>query len=150
MKTILFSFMLVLTIFSCKKDPLNEYNDAGVLPAAIDDRQTLNGTTWVLTHFNKGFVSESPNDTIVFNSANTYTLKGKSNAGYKYMLVKVNQIGNPFNLELYGFSPFGNNGSWGTTIVNSFIDEGEINLAEFKSLYSNNSSVIKADFKRIK
>ena len=149
MKNILCSIVLLLTIVSCKKDPFDAYTNAGVLPAAVDNRQSLDGTTWVLTHFTKGFVSESPNDTLVFTSVNTYTLNGKVNEVYKYMIVRTSQIGNPFIFEIYGFSPFGNNGCWGTTVVNTFIEDGELNLSEFKSLYSNNSSVVKANFKRI-
>lgn len=149
MKNILYVIVSLLSLISCKKDPFDAYTNAGVLPAAVDNRQSLDGTSWVLTHFNKGFVSESPNDTIVFTSAVTYTLNGKVNDVYKYSMMITSEIGNPYSLQLYGFSPFGNNGCWGTTVVSTFIEDGELNLSEFKSLYSNNSSVVKANFIRI-
>jgi hypothetical protein len=150
MKNILLIIVLIISLISCEKDPLSSYTDGGVLPNATDNHITLKGTTWVLTHFTKGFVSASPNDTIVFNSYNTYTLNGRENPeAYKYMIVKTGEIGNPANLQLYGFSPFGNNGCWGTTLPNTFVDDGEIILSEFKSAYGNNSSIVKANFIRI-
>jgi hypothetical protein len=141
---------LVLIFFSCKKESL--YKDKGILPVVTQDttkQVTLNGTTWVLTNFKKGLSSATPNDTIRFEQFNYY-VNGKTYSTYEYILSQTMDLGNPFDLRLYGFSPFGDNGIWQTTIVNTFISEGVINLAEFTNPSSQSSVIIRANFKRIK
>lgn len=146
--------ILILTLFigliSCEKEKIDPYEDMGVLPSYTPEKDTdtlkLDGTTWVLTYFQKGFANETPNDTIVF-SMYDYTLNGKKYDQYNYVLQKTMDLGNPLNLILYGFSPFGDNGIWQTTLVNTFIYEGEINLSVFKN---TNKTTIKATFERIK
>ena len=142
---------MIFGFASCKKTPLDEYTNGGVLDneteEVSDSSDKLNGTTWVLVSFTKGYASSKKNqDTITFNQFN-YTLNGKSNDNYRYNLTPTMDLGNPFNFVLYGFSPFGDNGMWSCTIVNTFISEGVINMTEFKN--SSNKTIIKANFKKI-
>jgi len=145
---LLFSLFTVLMI-SCEKDEL--YVDCGVYPYNHQDVTTtsLYGTTWVLTKFVKGFMTESPMDTVIFLTK-TYILNGIESDYYTYSLYSTMEIGNPVNLTMLGFSPFGDNGAWSATITRTFIEEGEINVCEFENIYgSKNSSVVKANFSKI-
>src|ERR1035437_3473293 len=148
---LLFIIGYLFIIVSCKK--ASEYKDMGVLPVIVKDSTNksfiLEGTSWILTSFKKGLSSETPNDTITFSQFN-YSINGKTFSSYEYILSQTMDLGNPFDLRLYGFSPFGDNGIWQTTIVNTFISEGVINLAEFKNPISSNTTIIRANFKRIK
>lgn len=151
MKSKLLIILMSLYFFSCKKESL--YKDMGVLPTIAKDSSntplTLNGTTWILTSFKKGFSSSSPNDTITFTQFQ-YSVNGKTYGTFKYILSQTMDLGNPYDLRLYGFSAFGDNGIWETTIVNTFISEGVINLAEFTNSTPSNKTIIRANFKRIK
>lgn len=150
MKNLLFISLLILTLVSCKKEPLEEYTNGGTLPEQTDPDKgkVLTGTTWVLTSFTKGFTNYHPNDTIEFVTKTSYKLNGVEFESYRYDLTQTNDVGNPFNLILYGFSPFGDNGNWNATLVTSFIAEGKIN----ETVFDNKSSAysIKANFKKIK
>lgn len=148
MKKIMLIVITIMLLISCEKEEM--YTNSGVLPSIEEEKEepTLDGTTWVLTKFTKGFVTEYPNDTIKFNNL-FYSINGKENTdNYVYRLTGIMDLGNPYNLVLYGFSPFGDNGVWSATIVNTFIDEWEINLTEFTNTKSSVSK-IKANFIRI-
>lgn len=144
-------FTTLLLSVSCEKEDF--YADGGVAHTNInqDDEfysSPLNGTTWVLTYLNKGFVTEYPNDTIKFNNL-FYSINGKENTdSYVYRLTRIMDLGNPYNLVLYGFSPFGDNGIWSANIINTFIADSVINLTEFSNS-SDGVSKIKATFVRI-
>lgn len=147
---IILSLFLSIGLVSCEKEE-SPYKDGGVLPYGVseedEDTLRLDGTKWLLTYFQKGFVSEKPYDTIVFTTYG-YSLNGKKYDQYTYILSKSSGLSNSLDLRLYGFSPFGDNGIWETTLVNTFISEGEINLSVFENP-PRNETTIKASFKRI-
>jgi hypothetical protein len=147
MRFLLF-LILILSLGSCQKEPIDEYKDGGIIPEQIVDEEgeiTLVGTKWVLSYYQKGFVSEKPNDVIHFVDSYYYTINDGTER--RYVSYQTMDIGNPHYLCFYDFTPFGDNGIWSTNLGRTFIEDGEINLTVFESTAT--STTIKGTFNRI-
>ena len=143
-------FIVIIALFSCEKEDISEYADGGVLPAPTisesgEDSTSLEGTTWVLTYFEKNLISEEPYDTLIFVMF-YYSLNGNK---YSWLYPRDYSNDDSLKLRLYGFWPFGDNGMWESTVVNTFISEGKISITIFENLGGRNNTTIKATFKRI-
>lgn len=153
MKNIIILTMGVILFFSCKKESVSEYMGVSseIDSVNTNDNFPLDGTIWVLTKVTKGMSSTKSNDTIIFHKKYyDRVINGiiVFNDGYGYSLYKTMDLGNPYDLTIYGFSPFGNSYAWSASLNNTFIDEYEIPLSTFKNLSTKDE--IKASFKRIK
>lgn len=175
MKNLIILSLILTLFFSCEKEDISEYMGVAPVVPIINpsDNFPLDSTIWILTNIVKDSNSIKCNDTIIFHkifydmiingdtiSNDTLFINGYdkelvlingnivSNDSYSYSLHKTMDIGNPYNLTIYGFSPFGNSDAWSTSLNNTFIDEYEIHLTTFKNLSTKDE--IKASFKRIK
>ena len=153
MKNIIILTMGFILFFSCKKESVSEY--MGVSPEIdsvnTNDNFPLDGTIWVLTKVTKGMSSTKSNDTIIFHKKYyDRVIKGKilSSDTYGYSIVQTNDLGLPYNLTLYGYSPFGSYG-WSALLTPNFINEYEIPLVRFDNI-SDKTLYVTASFKRIK
>lgn len=153
MKNLIILTVIFSIFFSCKKPDTSEY--MGTLPeidsSNIENQYPLDGTIWVLLKVTGGYTRETCNDTIIFHKKfYDRVINGKiiSNDGYCYSMYKTMDIGNPYNITIHGFSPFGNSNGWSASLNNTFIDEWEIPISTFTNLSTDDK--IKASFKRIK
>lgn len=111
----------------------------------------LDGTKWIISKVTKGFQSYETNDTIIFHKKYyDRVINGKilSSDTYGYSIVQTNDLGLPYSLTLYGYSPFGSYG-WSALLTPNFINEYEIPLVRFDNI-SDKTLYVTASFKRIK
>lgn len=120
------------------------YADGGVLDSVGGQTNPLVGTRWVLTKVVTSFATEYPNDTIDFVSNTNYTLNNGAVRPYQ-----LNSLASSTNwdLSLYYFAPFGGS-QYSAQVGYYFVDDGEINNAEFEDI-QNPSSTIRAWFEKI-
>lgn len=153
MKNIIILTMGFILFFSCKKESVSEY--MGVSPEIdsinISDNFPLDGTIWVISKISKGFQSYEANDTIIFHKKfYDMVINGDivSNDGYSYSLYKTMDLGNTYDLTIYGYTPFGGY-AWSSSLTQTFIDENKILLVKFNNISTPNL-YITASFNRIK
>jgi hypothetical protein len=161
MKNLFIVLLAIAALSSCQKEDFgqyhteleNTYNEphdstyyiyGGTLPNTGTATNDLVGTQWVLTKYVSAFATEYPNDTIDFVSFNTYTING--GAVRTYQLASIPSSTN-FDLSLYFFFPFGGS-HYSGNVGGMFIQDGEINGAEFHNI-QNTTSTIRAWFIKI-
>jgi hypothetical protein len=158
MKYILFLLVTIMAI-SCAKqggytvgqpDPVdtsnwrNGYQYEGVLNPPPSTNNGLSGTRWILTKFVAGYSTSYPNDTLYFQTSNTYIVN--SGVVRSYQLTSGVASTNK-TLTLYSFFPFGGS-NYAAEVGGTFIGDGVIDNAEFTNV-QNTTSKIRAWFVKI-
>ena len=149
--------LITLVLFSCERIYVVPHTNGGVFNGPDFDVNSYNessdrlpGTVWILTYSHKVWEGYSQRELFIIRfseSSDSYELNGKKHSSYKYKIVKTMDIGNPYNLILYGFSPFGANGVWSGVVPNDFAVQGKLNKIKFKNT-SNSELYIIATFER--
>ena len=164
MRIIFYTFILLLSLSSCKKREYkgsydqetvqreidttswdDDYIHGGTLPIGtgnLDDE--LIGTKWVLLKYVSAFATEYPNDTLTFISRTKYILN--NDAERRYQLGTITSSTNK-ELTLNHFAPF-NGSHYSAQVGQYFIDDGELNNVEFSDI-QNTSTTIRAWFEKI-
>lgn len=154
-------FVVIALLFtSCKKEEFialeevpeetdttnwqDTYTYGGTLTGNGGQSNPLVGTKWVLVKMVSAFSTEYPNDTIEFTTNNDYVLN--QNAQRPYTLSSLPSSTN-YELTLNYFMPFGGS-HYSTNVGYYFVDDGQINNAEFTNI-QNTTSTIRAWFTKI-
>jgi hypothetical protein len=107
------------------------YSYGGILYSQIGvETSKLTGTTWVVTKYIQNLQTIYTNDTLDFVTDNTYTINGSQERTY---LLSEQVISNMRTLSLYQFTTLG--GDWEGRIQPTFLQDGEINNADFNDLF---------------
>lgn len=120
------------------------YTYGGTLTGTGGQTNPLVGTRWVLTKVVSAFATEYPNDTIEFITNDDYVLN--QNAQRPYTLSLLPSSTN-YELTLKYFMPFGGS-HYSANVGYYFVDDGEINNAEFTNI-QNTTSTIRAWFTKL-
>jgi hypothetical protein len=153
MKNLLLVLVLIISLVSCKKEPIDEYKNGGVLPSTSysddDSGKTLANTIWVLTAIDRPSTSkERPNDTIEFITEDTYVIYPHNDIINSYEFESV-PLTTKYNFILENFKAF-NGGNYRSQINPSCVDYWEITAAQFYDDENQNSLMATCWFERIK
>jgi hypothetical protein len=158
--TVILVLIMLITCSCTKQEPIqkeevkteetttsweDEYSDGGTLDGGSTGIENpLIGTKWVLTKMVSAFATEYPNDTITFVDNDDYTYNTSAVRPYS---LSVLPSSTNFELTLYYFAPFGGS-HYGGQVGQFFVEDGEINNAEFINL-QDESATIRAWFVKI-
>ena len=133
---------------NCEPDAYYGWTYGGVISynnttPSVNTPTDIINTKWVITRVNKGFTNEYPNDTLYFMSNGEYTI----NSGTIRQFTLTTTMTNMMSLSLYSCTTL--NGDYSGEVINTFIQDGEINSVNFKPIISSSNSDAKVWMVRI-